>query len=696
MSAGEFVKHQLGRREFLAAATAMGAALARPATFARASRLRWTERREHYPEGVASGDPTADSVILWTRRPSADGKLGSWLTAEISEDENFARVVSATRIQPIAENDWTVRVLAASLKPATIYWYRFTDDAGMGSRIGRTITAPASDDPRPISFAFASCQNENLGYNNAYRRMIFDDSRKPQSEQLGFVLHLGDFFYELVWYPEDKATYYARKVREIVRYPNTEKHEDFHVPVKVEDYRAVFRAYLADPDLADARARWPFVCMWDNHEFSWQGWQTLVDYGEGIMPAQTRKVAAAQAWFEYQPARVKKTDSDWNQFDAPKVADTPVTSFDENGLGQEPNNLAAIGALTLYRTLRYGRNVDLIITDNRSYRARDATDAPEAEPLGDKNFPGLFPQDALEIIDAGRTYNGGKPPKTISFAGKDIPNWRKDKPPPTILGAVQKQWFLKQLGDSKAAWKLWGNSVGSLDARIDVQNLPHDAAAKWPGEGYATLTGGGDWSGYRSERGEILDSVKTQGITGFVSLAGDRHAFFAGLLSKDLPPRLYEPVGIEFVTGSISAPGFAEAMEYKLAKDHPMRALYVQEAANSDILRTLNLTTRHGVQASLTLAKTGDAKAALAKSNPEMSPHLSFIDWGGHGYTVIHASSDTLEAEFVGIPRPITRSETPDGGPLAYRVRHTAKLWRAGAKPQLKQAVVEGSVPFST
>jgi alkaline phosphatase D len=688
-------QHPLGRREFLATAAAMGAALAWPAGIARASRVRWTERRDLYPEGVASGDPAADSVVLWTRRPAATGKPASWLTAEIAEDEAFARVVSTTKVQPIADNDWTVRVLAAGLKPATVYWYRFTDEAGFGSRIGRTITAPAADDPRPISFTFVSCQNENLGYNNAYRRMMFDDAQKPRAEQLGFVLHLGDFFYELVWYPEDKATYYARKVRDIVRYPNTEKHEDFHVPVKVEDYRAIFRAYLSDPDLADARARWPFVCIWDNHEFSWQGWQTLVDYGAGTMPAQTRKVAAAQAWFEYQPARVKKADADWNSFTAPQVKDTPVTSFDENGLGQEPNNLAAIGALTLYRTLRYGKNVDLIITDNRSYRSKDPTDTPETDPLGDKNFPGLAPMDALEIIDAGRTYNDGKPPAVIRFAGKDIPNWRKDKPPPSILGAAQKQWFLQQLRDSKAAWKLWGNTIGSLDARVDTQNLPKDAAAHWPGDGYATLTGG-DWAGYRTERGEILDFVKAQRIGGFASLAGDRHAFWAGLLSKDLPPNIYEPVAIEFVTGSISAPGYAEKMEYQLPKDSPMRALYLQPAPNGALLRTLNLTTMHGVMASLTLAKTGDQKSALAASNAEVAPHLSFIDWGGHGFVVVRASSDALDVEFVGIQRPVARSEAADGGPLAYRVRHTAKLWQGGEAPKLEQTVLEGTPPLST
>ena len=74
----------------------------------------------------------------------------------------------------------------------------------MTSRVGRTITAPAADDPRPVKFAFVSCQNANQGAQHAYRRMIFEDERAPEAERLGFVLHLGDFIYEIVWYPEDR------------------------------------------------------------------------------------------------------------------------------------------------------------------------------------------------------------------------------------------------------------------------------------------------------------------------------------------------------------------------------------------------------------------------------------------------------------------------------------------------------------
>src|SRR5258705_12764524 len=193
----------------------------------------------------------------------------------------------------------------------------------MGSRIGRTITAPGENDPRPVRFTFVSCQNANMGAQTAYRRMIYEDQRAPEAERLSFVLHLGDFIYEIVWYPEDRPQgYYDRRLRDIVRYASGEKISDFHIPTTLADYRAVYRAYLGDPDLQDARARWPFVSMWDNHEFSWQGWQSFEQFDGINRPAQTHKVMANQAWFEYQPARVAKAgNGSLERFDTPHVKD---------------------------------------------------------------------------------------------------------------------------------------------------------------------------------------------------------------------------------------------------------------------------------------------------------------------------------------------------------------------------------------
>ena len=116
--------------------------------------------------------------------------------------------------------------------------------------------------------------------------MIFEDERAAEQDRLGFVLHLGDFIYEIVWYPEDRPQgMYDRRIRDIVRYEHGEKIRDFHIPTVVGDYRAIYRNYLHDPDLQDARARWPFVCMWDNHEFSWLGWQSLQKFEGRHAPA---------------------------------------------------------------------------------------------------------------------------------------------------------------------------------------------------------------------------------------------------------------------------------------------------------------------------------------------------------------------------------------------------------------------------
>src|SRR5436190_13959855 len=113
------------RREFVQLAAGMGAALAWSGA-ARASRTKWTERRNLYPEGVASGDPDPSSVVLWTRRPFEHGER-HLLTIEVAEDKTFRRVVTRASAPVSAASDWTTRVLVGGLKPARTYWYRFTD-----------------------------------------------------------------------------------------------------------------------------------------------------------------------------------------------------------------------------------------------------------------------------------------------------------------------------------------------------------------------------------------------------------------------------------------------------------------------------------------------------------------------------------------------------------------------------------------
>lgn len=681
---------RINRREFLATAAALGMAVAHGGVRARASQPTRTERRDLYPQGVASGDPTSDSVVLWTRRPPADGNSAGLLSVEVSENAEFHTVVARGQAAVGTAEDWTCRFLAGGLRPAREYFYRFTDEHGFGSRIGRTLTAPGERDNRPVRFAFVSCQDPTQGALNAWRRMIFEDERRTPDERLGFVLHLGDFIYELVFYPEDSPNGMSRgrRLRDLIRYPNGEKIGAFHVPTTLEDYRTAYRAYLTDPELQDARARWPFVNVWDNHEFSWQGWQSQQVFGGETRPAQTKKVAANQAWWEFQPGRFRQPRGyALDRFDAPAVADTPITAFDSLGLGTEPNNLAAIGSLTIYRALRWGQNVDLILTDNHSYRSEPA-DTSAFVPEG---FRWMQPQEAVEILDSGRAFAGGHPPETIRYGGQDLPNTRKEAPPQSHLGVNQKAWFLDRLRNSTAAWKIWGHSFGSLVWRTDIQNLPQGVGPAWPGSGYALLNGG-----FFAERAEICDFVRRENLSGFTVVAGDKHSFWAGLVSKQLPPEGFDPVGVEFITGSISSQGLFEVGSQVIPRDDPLRALFLHDRADGTVAPAMNMTILHGVRSSLELQRSGDVERARALSNPAVAPHLRFVDLSGHGYATVRVTAERLETEFVGIPRPYERSETPDGGPIAYRVVHRVDLWAPGAQPQLEQHILEGTPPLAT
>src|SRR4051794_12717750 len=108
---------KLDRRHFLALAAAIGASAAWGMARAAPSKLKYTERRDLFPEGVASGDPQADSVILWTRRPPAGDKAAR-LTVEVAEDQDFQRVISTAPAPTSAESGWTTRVLVGGLKPS--------------------------------------------------------------------------------------------------------------------------------------------------------------------------------------------------------------------------------------------------------------------------------------------------------------------------------------------------------------------------------------------------------------------------------------------------------------------------------------------------------------------------------------------------------------------------------------------------
>jgi alkaline phosphatase D len=377
------------------------------------------------------------------------------------------------------------------------------------------------------------------------------------------------------------------------------------------------------------------------------------------------------------------------------VKNVPIKEFDSNGLGAEPNNLTAINSLIGYRALRYGQHLDLIVTDQHSYRSPDCFSDPSLDKLGGAEYMGMSPEPLMQILDGGRAYNGGKPPEEVRFAETHVPNPQRSAPPQTILGAEQKAWFKDKLKRSTASWKIWGNSMAALDSRADPQNLPEGLVKEpWPANTFAALTGG-DYSTAWIERTEIYNLVRDAKITGFAILSGDRHSFWAGYASAELPPGKFEPVGLSFVGASLVSPNTMEALEHRKKKDQPLQPLFLVEREGGRGDWTHNMLLRHGVRSCLEYAKSFDLEKARALSNPDLAPHLEFVDLGGHGYAKVRLSADAMRTEFVCIPRPITRSDRADGGPIRYRVSHTAALWKSGERPQLKTSVLEGDIGLS-
>src|SRR5580658_1064094 len=120
----------ISRRSFLEIAAATGATAVWGGQVAKKSQSNWQERRDLYPEGVASGDPDSHSVLLWTRRLPQGPHAPQTLTVEVAEDEAFRRIVATAPAKISEASDWTCRVLVGGLKPSHVYWYRFTDADG--------------------------------------------------------------------------------------------------------------------------------------------------------------------------------------------------------------------------------------------------------------------------------------------------------------------------------------------------------------------------------------------------------------------------------------------------------------------------------------------------------------------------------------------------------------------------------------
>ena len=257
-----------------------------------------------FVHGVASGDPTATGILLWTR-VAPRFETQTEVTWEVAADPEFERILRKGATAALPARDYTVKVEVEGLEPGRDYFYRFRA-LGAVSQTGRTLTLPVGPVERFV-VAACSCSNYPAGYFNAYRAMA-------RTDDIDVVLHLGDYIYEY------EATGYASdRARELHR-----QSVPGHEVVSLQDYRLRHAQYKSDPDLQAAHARHPFIVSWDDHESANDAWRDGAqnhDASEGEWSLRRR--AAMQAYYEWMPIREPRGDdptASWRAFEIGDLA----------------------------------------------------------------------------------------------------------------------------------------------------------------------------------------------------------------------------------------------------------------------------------------------------------------------------------------------------------------------------------------
>ena len=245
--------------------------------------------------GVASGDPTQESVILWTRLEpeplapgSIDGATDHDLLWEIATDDTFTDLVDSGVVTALGALGHSVHVDAAGLAPDTWYSYRFRIGE-FTSPAGRTRTMPGPDSTTPGRFGVSSCQNYEAGYYGAHRHAAADE--------LDLFIWLGDYIYEY-----GPGEFPLEGPTGDVRVHNAPEVET------VQDYRNRYALYKSDPDLQSNHHARPWLIVWDDHEVDNDYAGSISQDDDPIDAFSTRRAAAYQAWYEHMPVRLDPPD----------------------------------------------------------------------------------------------------------------------------------------------------------------------------------------------------------------------------------------------------------------------------------------------------------------------------------------------------------------------------------------------------
>ena len=529
----------------------------------------------HFSHGIASGDPTQNAVILWTRvlngADMAKNITGSW---QISKSADFNQLAASGAFKTGPKRDFTVKIDVAGLDADSQYYYRFSV-GDIFSPIGKTKTLPRGSNP--IDLAVVSCSNYSHGHFHVYGEI----SRRDYQA----VLHLGDYIYE---YAEGKYDNPKVLAQGRTSKPKTEI-------LTLEDYRTRYANYRNDTNLQAAHAAHPFICVWDDHEVAndaWKGGAENHNDGEGDFKA--RQQAAIRAYYEWLPIR-----------------ETEATA---NGKIYRTFELGDLASLIMLDTRHIGRDARFWYQKDLPMQAIpfDFTDPEKPVALLSKDDMAAANPDAIKQVTVPflLSKDGAKPmtdwakiktldPKKLPKGYSYIPDAAKFKSEKladesrSIMGAEQEAWFADELKASDKPWQIIGQQLlsGKLvmpqiaDSDLDKNSeklitAPQMAYFRMLGQMGLPLNLDA-WDGYAACRNRVFASIKEH-ANNAVLLAGDTHNAWA----FDLADANGDAIGVELATAGISSPG--------LEKYIPAMPTVVRDAlyASSPELKYANTSNR--------------------------------------------------------------------------------------------------------
>ncbi|MGA1343571.1 MAG: alkaline phosphatase D family protein [Hyphomonas sp.] len=442
--------------------------------------------------GVASGDPLPGAIILWTRITPLAGAGPVTVAWEISEAGSPVPA-AAGEVVTSAARDYTVKVDATGLKPATAYTYRFKARAGGGDVIspeGRTRT-PAADGTAPVKLGVVSCSNWQFGLFSAYAALA-------ATPDLDAIVHLGDYIYE---YGTDG---YGGDIAEKLGRP----HDPPTEIISLADYRRRHAQYKTDPGLQAAHAAAPWICTWDDHESTNDSYRTGAenhnpDKGEGDW--SERKMRAVQAYFEWMPVR------------EPRAGD--VTS-------------------AVWRTFRFGNVATIHALESRLTGRSEPLDWATA-------LAGAVTPPEIGARVMATLQSAGDPARTMLGAEQEA--WLAGELAASVQSGAAWQVLANQVIMARVRLPDFTRTL--TPEQVAAQDRP-EVLSFIPFTALGVPFNLDAWDGYPAARERLYAGVAAAGAR-LVTLTGDTHTAWANELRDASGTRR----GVEFACTSVSSPG---------------------------------------------------------------------------------------------------------------------------------------------